>query len=64
MSDFEKIKEPHAAIFSGVIGCGKTQLIQDLHKTYYLNHYDFVVILCPTIRHNRTYLDRPWIKTD
>ena len=52
------------AIFSGVMGCGKTQLVLDLLETYYINHYDFIIILCSTLKHNRTYLNRLWIKTD
>ena len=52
------------AIFSGVMGCGKTQLVLDLLETYYLNYYDYIIILCSTLRHNRTYHDRLWIKTD
>ena len=63
MCDFI-IKEPHTAFFSGVMGCGKTQLVLDLLETYYLNHYEYIIILCSTLRHNRTYIDRVWIKTD
>ena len=63
MCDFI-IKEPHTAIFSGVMGCGKTKLVLDLLETYYLNHYEYIIILCSTLRHNRTYIDRVWIKTD
>ena len=52
------------AIFSGVMGCGKTQLVLDLLETYYLKHYDYIIILCSTLRYNHTYLNRLWIKTD
>ena len=34
----------------------ETQLALDLLKQEYLNHFDYVVILCPTIRHNEMYL--------
>ena len=42
----------------------KPQLVLDLLETYYLNHYEYIIILCSTLRHNRTYIDRVWIKTD
>ena len=60
----EFIKEPHLAIYCGVMGCGKTNLTLDLLETSYFQHFEYVIVLCPTLRHNRTYLDRGWIKTD
>ena len=60
----EFIKEPHLAIYCGVMGCGKTNLTLDLLETSYFQHFEYVIVLCPTLRHNRTYLDRDWIKTD
>ena len=64
MSSTDFIKTPHIAIFCGIMGSGKTKLALDLIENYYLNHYDYIIILCSTLRHNRTYLDRGWIKTD
>ena len=58
------VKDPHTAIFSGPTGCGKTQRVLDLIETEYKHHFDGIVILCPTLRWNRTYLDRSWIKKD
>ena len=56
------VKEPHTAIFSGPIGCGKTQRVLDLIEEAY--HFDTIIILCPTLRWNKTYLDRSWIWRD
>ena len=58
------VKEPHTAIFSGPTGCGKTQRVLDIIETEYNQHFENVIILCPTLRWNRTYLDRSWIWKD
>ena len=58
------VKEPHTAIFSGPTGCGKTQKVLDLIEEEYKHHFDNIVILCPTLRWNKTYLERSWIWRD
>ena len=58
------VKEPHTAIFSGSTGCGKTQRVLDLIEHEYRDHFENIVILCPTLRWNKTYLDRSWIMKD
>ena len=58
------VKEPHTAIFSGPTGCGKTQRVLDLIEKEYKHHFDNIVILCPTLRWNKTYLERSWIWSD
>ena len=60
----EFIKEPHLAIYCGVMGCGKTKLALDLIESIYFKQFEYIIIICSTIRQNRTYLNRPWIKTD
>ena len=54
-------KFPHSAIFVGVTACGKTEFLLQLLETIYNNHFKFIVILCPTILDNKTYLSRKWI---
>ena len=58
------VKEPHTAIFSGPTSCGKTQLVLDLIENEYRAHFDNIVILCPTLRWNKTYLGRSWVWKD
>lgn len=58
------VKDPHTAIFSGPTSCGKTQQVLDLIEHEYEHHFDNIVILCPTLRWNKTYLERPWIWKD
>ena len=55
---------PHSAMFVGVTACGKTVFLLRLLKTTYKNHFEFIVILCPTILGNKTYLSRKWILDD
>ena len=57
-------KDPHSAIICGQTGCGKTVFVLDLLEGPYRDVFKHIVILCPTVRYNRTYLDRSWIWTD
>ena len=57
-------KFPHSAMFVGVMACGKTEFLLRLLETKYKNHFEFIVILCPTILDNKTYLSRKWILND
>ena len=58
------IKEPHTAIFIGQMGRGKTHLVLELIETEYNEHFDFIIIICPTLRENSTYHAKEWIKND
>ena len=56
------IKEPHTAIFTDPTGCGKTYLVLDLIEKEYSKHFDYIIIICPTLRWNKTYRARERIK--
>ena len=43
------MKEPHTALFVTPTGVGKTHLALSLLETEYRNHFDFIVIICPTL---------------
>ena len=58
------IKEPHTALFVASTGVGKTHLALDLLKKEYLNHFDFIIIICPTLKHNEIYRSKKWFWTD
>ena len=49
------MKEPHTALLLAPTGVGKTHLALNLLETEYRNHFDFIVIICPTLAHNETY---------
>ena len=57
-------KLPHSAMFVGVMVCGKTEFLLRMLETEYKNHFEFIIILCPTILDNKTYLSRKWIIDD
>ena len=57
-------KFPHSAMFVGVTACGKTEFLLRLLETIYKSHFEFIVILCPTILEKKTYLSRKWIFDD
>ena len=58
------IKEPHTAIFTGPMGCGKTHLVLDLIEKECNKHFDNIVIICPTLGWSKTYYSKDWIKND
>ena len=51
-------------MFVGCTNVGKTECLLRILKTEYKNHFEFIVILCPTILDNKTYLSRKWILDD
>ena len=58
------MKEPHTASFVALTGVGKTHLALNLLKNEYKDHFNFIVIICPTLKHNETYRSRKWVWTD
>ena len=58
------IKKPHTAMFIGQTGCGKTHLVLNLIENEYKKHFNYIIIICPTLRDNATYLSRNWVKND
>ena len=58
------MKEPHTALFIAPTGVGKTHLALSLLETKYRDHFDFIVIICPTLRCNSTYKSRGWVWND
>ena len=58
------MKEPHTALFVAPTGVGKTHLALDLLEKEHKNHFDFTIIICPTLKHNETYRSRKWVWTD
>ena len=58
-------KGAHSAIVCGQTGCGKTVFVLSLlEEVPYRGFFRHIVILCPTIEHNKTYKQCPWLWTD
>ena len=52
-------------MFVGAMNVGKTEYLLKILETEYKNHFEFIVIMCPTISiNNKTYLSRKWIFND
>ena len=58
------MKEPHTALFIAPTGVGKTHLALNLLQKEYKNHFDFIIIICPNLKHKKTYRSRKWVWTD
>ena len=58
------MKEPHTALFVAPTGVRKTHLALSLLETEYRNHFNFIVIIFPTLRYNSTYKNRSWVWND
>ena len=59
------IKKLHPSIFIGQTGCGKTHLALDLIEKEYNKTFEYIVIICSTLRENhKTYHAKEWIKND
>ena len=52
------------ALFVAPTGVGKTHLALNLLENEYRHHFDFIVIICPTLRYNSTYKSRGWVWND
>ena len=42
----------------------KEHLALNLLETEYRNHFDFILIICPTLRHSYTYKSQSWVWND
>ena len=58
------MKEPHTALLVAPTGVGKTHLALSLLENEYRNQFDFIVIICPTLKYNSTYKSRGWVWND
>ena len=58
------MKGPRTALFVAPTGVGKTHLALNLLGKEYKNRFDFIIIICPTLKHNEMYRSRKWVWTD
>ena len=58
------MKEPHTALFVAPMGVAKTHLDLSLLENEYRNHFDFIVIIYPTLALNESYRCRGWVWND
>ena len=58
------MKEPHTTLLVAPTGVGKTHLALSLLETEHRNDFNFIVIICPTLRYNSTYKGGSWVWND
>ena len=58
------VKVPCTALFSGPTNCGKSKKVLELIENEYRHYFDNIIILCPTLRWNKTYLTCKWLWSD
>ena len=58
------MKELHTSLFVAPTGVRKAHLALSLLETKYRNYFDFIVIICLTLRYNSTYKNRSWVWND
>ena len=58
------MKEAHTALFIGQTGCGKSAQVVKLLEGEYKFHFDFVAIICPTLKWNKKYRRTKWFWND
>ena len=58
------MKEAHTALFVAPTAVGKTHLALNLFESEYFSHFHFIIIICPTLKHNSMYRSRKWVWID
>ena len=58
------MNNPHCALIIGKTNSGKTRWILDLLESEYRYAFEAIIIICPTIFKNKTYLTRSWVISD
>ena len=58
------MKERHTLLFIAPTAVGKTHLALSLLETESRKHFDFIVIICQTLRYNSTSKSRSWVWND
>ena len=58
------IKELHTALFVAPTGIGKTHLALDLLEKEYKEHFNYITIIFPKLKHNEMFTSREWFWTD
>ena len=57
-------QELYCALIAGKTNSGRTKWAFDLLETEYRNGFEAIVIICPTLLKNKTYLEQLWMYTD
>jgi septin family protein len=62
--NFDWCKPPFNMMVCGMTDCGKTHFIVDLLEREFASQFHDIVLFCPTVEFNQTYIDRHWVSKD
>ena len=49
------METPFNMIIVGMTGCGKTSYLLKMLENKYMKHFEFIILICPTLSWNKTY---------
>ena len=58
------VDHAHSAIICGATGSGKTEYTLELLEKQYSGFFKYIIIICPTLKYNKAYLNRKWLFED
>ena len=58
------VDHAHSAIICGATGSGKSEYTLDLLEKAYRGFFKYIIIICPTWKYNKAYLNRKWLFED
>lgn len=56
------MKTPFNMLIVGMTACGKTYYLLDMIEKEYMNHFDYIILICPTLEWNKTYREWKFLK--
>ena len=56
------METPFNMIINGMTGCGKTYYLLNFLERNYMNHFEYIVIICQTFSWNETYQECKFLK--
>ena len=55
------METPFNIIIAGMTNCGKTSYLLNMLENEYKNHFDYIILICPTFSWNKTYQEWKYI---
>lgn len=55
------METPFNMIIVGMTNCGKTYYLLDMLEKEFMNRFDYIILICPTLSWNKTYIDWKYI---
>ena len=62
--EWQSILKNHTQLYLLTKRCGKTHHVLELTEYQYNKHFDYIIIICPTFRLNKTYHSKDWLENN